>query len=204
MLKVWGRANSSNVAKVMWTIAELELAHERIDIGGEFGGTREPSYLRLNPTGRIPTIEDDSFVLWESNAIVRYLAAKVGHDGLWPAKLQARADADRWMDWASTSLAEAIDNLRKAYRMPAERRDEQAVQSALGAAVEVVGIVDQALQRSPFVTGNALTVGDIALGPLLHRWTLVPLDKPHLAGIMAWYERMTHRPGFAAIANNVK
>jgi len=116
MLKVWGRANSSNVAKVMWAIAELELAHERIDIGGEFGGTGEPSYRRLNPTGRIPTIEDDTFVLWESNAIVRYLAAKVGHDVLWPAKLQLRADADRWMDWASTSLAEAIDNLRMALR----------------------------------------------------------------------------------------
>jgi len=99
MLKIWGRTNSSAVAKVMWAVAELELAHERIDIGGKFGGNHEPSYLRLNPTGQIPTIEDDGFVLWESNAIVRYLAAKSGREDLWPAKLQVRADA--WFPWTS-------------------------------------------------------------------------------------------------------
>jgi glutathione S-transferase len=203
MLKIWGRANSSNVAKVMWAVGELELAHERIDIGGKFGGTHDPAYLRLNPTGRIPTIEDGDFVLWESNAIVRYLAAKSGREDFWPTKLHKRADADRWMDWASTSLTEAIDQLRKAYKQPVERRDEQAVQLALRQTAEVAGIVDQVLQRSPFVAGDKLTVGDIALGALLHRWTLVPLAKPHLAGVMGWYERMTHRSGFAAITENV-
>ncbi|MDR3518939.1 MAG: glutathione S-transferase family protein [Azospirillaceae bacterium] len=204
MLKIWGRANSSNVAKVMWAVAELGLAHQRIDIGGPFGGTHDPAYLRLNPTGRIPTIEDGDFVLWESNAIVRYLAARSGRDDLWPAALQARADADRWMDWASTSLAEAIDGLRKAYRQPVETRDEPAIQAALANAVAVVGIVDHVLQHAPFIVGTGLTVGDIALGPLLHRWVLVPLDKPHLAGVMGWYERMSHRPGFAAITDHVK
>jgi glutathione S-transferase len=204
MLKIWGRANSSNVAKVMWAVAELDLAHERIDIGGPFGGTHEPAYLRLNPTGLIPTIEDDDFVLWESNAIVRYLAAKGGNDRLWPAKLQSRAAADRWMDWASTSLADVIDRLRKAYRQPAETRDAVSVQMALTVAAEVVGVVDQVLSTSPFVVGSTLTVGDIALGPLLHRWMLVPLEKPHLPGVANWYERMTQRPGFAAITDHVR
>lgn len=204
MLKIWGRANSSNVAKVMWAVAELDLTHERIDIGGPFGGTREPAYLRLNPTGLIPTIEDDGFVLWESNAIVRYLAAKSGNDRLWPATLQQRASADRWMDWASTSLADVIDRLRKAYRQPAETRDDVSVQMALTVATEVVGIVDQVLSTSPFVVGGTLTVGDIGLGPLLHRWMLVPLEKPHLAGVVDWYERMTQRPGFAAITGHVR
>lgn len=204
MLRIWGRANSSNVAKVMWAVAELDLAHERIDAGGPFGGNHEPAYLRLNPTGLIPTIEDDGFVLWESNAIVRYLAAKSDSHLLWPAKLQARADADRWMDWASTSLAAAIDALRKAYRQPSQKLDEKAIQAALTDAVHVVGIVDSVLQKTPFVAGTALTVGDIALGPLLHRWTLVPLEKPHFTGVMNWYELVRRRPGFAAIADNVK
>lgn len=204
MLKIWGRANSSNVAKVMWAVAELDLACERVDIGGPFGGNHDPAYLHLNPTGRIPTIEDDGFVLWESNAIVRYLAAKSEPNGLWPSRLQLRADADRWMDWAATSLAPAIDGLRTAYRRPADIRDDDAVQAALTEAVKVIGIVEGVLQGSPFVAGDALTIGDIALGPLLHRWTLVPLAKPHFAGVMDWYERVRRRPGFAAIADHVR
>jgi glutathione S-transferase len=95
MLTIWGRPNSSYVAKVMWAVAELGAPCHRIDIGGSFGGTREPAYLKLNPNGTIPTLEDDGFVLWESNAIVRYLAARYGEGTLCPVDARARADADR-------------------------------------------------------------------------------------------------------------
>jgi glutathione S-transferase len=92
MLKIWGRPNSSNVAKVMWAVAELGVPHQRTDVSNRV------SYLALNPNGLIPTIEDDGFLLWESNAIVRYLAAKHGAGALWSHDLRVRADADRWMD----------------------------------------------------------------------------------------------------------
>ena len=98
MLRIWGRRNSINVQKVLWCCGELGLDYERIDAGGVFGLTRDPEYLALNPNGLVPTISDDGFVLWESNAIVRYLAARHGSGTLWPEDLRERADAERWMD----------------------------------------------------------------------------------------------------------
>lgn len=108
MLKIWGRANSINVQKVLWCCDELSLEYERIDAGGPFGRTQNPDYLAMNPNGLIPTISDDGFTLWESNAIVRYLAAKHGVGGLCPEDLRERADADRWMDWQLGTLWVAL------------------------------------------------------------------------------------------------
>lgn len=205
MLRIWGRANSSAVAKVMWTVAELGLPHQRIDIGGDFGGTTEPAYLALNPNARIPTIEDGDFVLWESNAIVRYLAAKYSNGDLWPADLRRRANADRWMDWSTTTLADPIDRLRKTYRkLPPEKIDAEAVTAALARASAVVGIFDRVLQTSPYAAGDEFTAADIALGPLLHRWTLVPFDKPDFVGVARWYAQMSGRPAFKAVSENVR
>ena len=112
MLKIWGRNTSINVQKVMWAIGELGVPHERIDIGGPFGKNNEPFYLAKNPNGLVPTLEeDDGFVLWESNSVVRYLAAKFGTGSLEPADLKARASAGRWMDWQLTVCAPAIHGL---------------------------------------------------------------------------------------------
>ena len=105
MLKIWGRNNSSNVQKVVWLCEELALPFERIDLGGAFGGTGTPEYLALNPNGRIPTLDDDGFVLWESNAILRYLAGKYGSEAMWPHDARQRARCDRWLDWQQTTLA---------------------------------------------------------------------------------------------------
>ena len=89
MLKIWGRNTSINVQKVMWAIGELRLPHERIDVGGAFGRTKDPFYLAMNPNSLVPTLEeDDGFTLWESNSIVRYLAAKHGAGTLEPADPQ--------------------------------------------------------------------------------------------------------------------
>src|SRR5450631_4370637 len=104
MLKVWGRANSVNVQKVLWTCEELALPYKRIEAGMEYGVVSTPEYKKLNPNAMVPTIDDDGFVLWESNAIVRYLAAKYGAGSLWPADPKIRASADRWMDWQQTTL----------------------------------------------------------------------------------------------------
>src|SRR5262249_59110771 len=104
MLKVWGRVNSINVQKVLWALAELDVRYERTDAGMAFGVVNEPFYQKMNPNARVPTIDDDGVVLWESNAIVRYLAAKHGAGGLWPTELAVRADSDRWMDWVSNHV----------------------------------------------------------------------------------------------------
>ena len=105
MIKIWGRNTSSNVQKVMWAVGEIGLPHERIDIGGPFGKNREPAYLAMNPNGLVPTLEEeDGFLLWESNSIVRYLAAKHRAGRLEPADLHARARASDWMDWQLSVL----------------------------------------------------------------------------------------------------
>ena len=108
MLKVWGRVNSINVQKVLWALEELQVAYERVDAGMAFGVVNEAFYKTMNPNARVPTIEDDGFVLWESNAIVRYLAAKHGAGTLWPTDLKQRADSDRWMDWISNHVSPVI------------------------------------------------------------------------------------------------
>lgn len=197
MLTIWGRPNSSNVAKVMWATAELGIACTRIDVGGPFGRTREPAYLAMNPNATIPTLEEDGFVLWESNAIVRYLASRHGIGTLCPADPQARAVADQWMDWASTTVGLAMDRLRSAYRKPDAELDREAVAAALAAAGRVWAIADAAIGRSGgYLAGDRLTMADIALGALLHRWHLVPLERPALPHVEALYRGLCGRDGF--------
>src|SRR5262249_32602906 len=108
MLKILGRLSSVNVQKVVWCADELGLAYERTDVGGSFGGNKTPEYLAMNPNGLVPVIQDDGFVLYESNAIVRYLGAKDERATLWPREARKRADVDRWMEWQSTSYTPAM------------------------------------------------------------------------------------------------
>jgi glutathione S-transferase len=197
-LKIWGRANSSNVAKVMWAVAELDIPYERIDIGGPYGGNQEPPYLALNPMGQIPTLDDNGFVIWESNAIVRYLAANYGGSLLWPDDRHARADADHWMDWASLSVAPAIDMLRKAHRQTIEGGQRAAaVQQASDAAASILRILEPKLAQQPYLIGGALSVADVSLGALVHRWSLARKPQPQLPFVTAWYERLRVRQHYA-------
>jgi glutathione S-transferase len=198
MIRIWGRRNSSNVAKVLWATAELGVAVERIDVGGPFGGTAEPAYRAMNPAGQIPTLEHDGFVLWESNAIVRYLASSFGAGSLLPDGERSRAVADQWMDYASTAVAPAIDALRAACRKPEASRDAPAVAAALQAAADRWGVLDTVLARHPFLAGDRLTTADIAFGALIHRWSLVPLERPAIPGVDTWHRRLAGRPAFAA------
>src|SRR5258706_3805330 len=130
MLKLWGRINSINVQKVLWALAELKVPYERSDAGLQFGVVNEPFYRRMNPNGLVPTIEDDGFVLWESNAIVRYLAAKHDAGGLWPTDLKVRADSDRWMDWINGVPGGPMSvMLFGYYRTVVEKRDPAALEA---------------------------------------------------------------------------
>jgi glutathione S-transferase len=194
MLKIWGRRNSINVQKAMWAIGELKIPHERSDAGMEHGGVNEPWFRQMNPNGRIPTIDDDGFVLWESNAIVRYLAAKYGAGTLSPADPCAHADADRWMDWTATTLAPVLTPLFWGMvRTPEAQRDPAALARLNIEMQALAGIVDAHLAIRPFMVGETLTMGDIPLGCFFHRWYGLPVDHGGFAHLEAWYARLNER-----------
>ncbi len=197
MLKVLGHAGSSNVQKVLWCCGELALAFERRDVGGPAGGNRTPEYLALNPNGLVPTIDDDGFVLWESNVIVRYLAAKHASGTLYPTDPRVRADAERWMDWQQTTLAAPMGVLFRALlRQPLERIDAAALDAARNKAGASWAILDRALADRAYVGGDRLTIGDIALGNAIHRWQRLPIERPALVHVQAWYTRLCDRPAY--------
>jgi glutathione S-transferase len=197
MLKILGRKTSSNVQKVLWCCDELDIAFEREDIGGKFGKNHEPAYLALNPNGRVPTINDDGFILWESNAIVRYLSAKHGMGTLYPTELHSRADADRWMDWQQTTLRTPMRTLSRALQTPAPEPVETAqLESAKKDAGDAWKILDAQLAKQAFVAGMSLTMADIAFCSNIHRWNQLPIERPALSNLKAWHDRLCERRGF--------
>jgi glutathione S-transferase len=197
MLTIWGRANSINVQKVLWTCAELGLPFRRHDAGGAFGGTATPEYRALNPNGLVPTIEDDGYVLWESNAIVRYLATKHKAEALFPSELRARFDVERWMDWQTTTLWPA---LRPVFfgiiRTPPEQRDAAAIERAQADAARVFALLDGHLAGRAYVTGNAFTIGDVPSGIAAYRWYNLDISRPALPNLERWFAAIGQRPGF--------
>jgi glutathione S-transferase len=196
MLKIWGRTNSVNVKKAMWAVEELGLKYERIDAGMQFGVTKTPEYLRMNPNSLVPTIDDDGFVLWESHAIVRYLAAKHGAGSLWPNDLRVRADADRWMDWAFTFQSAMRAVFWGLIRTPPDTRDLKAIEEGRKRSAELLAVPESALAKNSYVAGKAFTMGDIPLGCEVQRWMRVPIERPHFPNVEAWFERLRSRPAF--------
>ena len=200
MLKIWGRASSSNVMKVLWVCEELGIPYERVDAGGAFGRTREPDYLAKNPNARVPTIEEpDGFTLWESNTIRRYLVATraPGH-ALHPEDPRARARTERWMDWQLSHLGPPMTVVFFTYvRTPEDKRDMVATAAARNEAEALFDIVEGALEEGPYLGGEAPSLADVALGPMLHRWLNLPITRKPQPRVEAWYERLKQRPGFA-------
>lgn len=197
MLKVWGRNTSSNVQKVMWAVTEIGLPVERIDIGGPFGKNREAPYLAMNPNGLVPTIEEeDGYTLWESNSIVRYLAAK-HKSGLEPADLRVRAQAQKWMDWQLTVMAPAIGPLFMGMvRTPPAERNAKAIDDSKAKTGEVTRMLDDQLGRTPFVAGDAFSYGDIPLGIMIWRYRELAPERPAFKNVDRWYAAIAVRPGF--------
>ncbi len=197
MLKILGRKNSSNVQKVLWCCDELGIAYEREDVGGEFGKNREPEYLALNPNGLVPTIIDDGFALWESNTIIRYLAAKHGSGSLYPADLQARALAERWMDWQLSTIVPASHPVFWGLvRTPPEERDQAAIAAGRDKLAGVMKILDNQIANADYVAGSAFSVGDIPVGITTYRWFTFDIEREELPSLKRWYDRLTKRPAF--------
>ena len=197
MLKVWGRLNSVNVKKAVWAAEELGLKYERVDAGLQFGINKTPEYLRMNPTGLVPTIDDDGFKLWESHTIVRYLAAKHGMGTLCPSDLKVRADAERWMDWAFTFQRAMRDVFWGLIRTPAEKRDAKAIEVGRVLSNQLAAdVLEKSLEGRPYVAGERFTMGDIPIGCEVQRWMRVPIERPRLPNVEAWFERLRERPAF--------
>ena len=198
MIKIWGRNTSANVQKVMWAVEEIGLPHERIDIGGPFGQNREPAYLAMTPNGLVPTLEeDDGFLLWESNAIVRYLAAKHGAQMLEPADLHARARANAWMDWQLSVLGPAITPcFIGLVRTAPEKRDHAAIESSKKKTTETVAILDGELAKQPFVAGGAFSYGDIPPAVMANRYRQLVPERPAFKNFERWFAAIAARPAF--------
>lgn len=205
MLKIWGRKTSSNVQKVMWAIGEIGLAHERVDIGGPFGKNREPAYLAKNPNGLVPTLEEeDGFLLWESNSILRYLAAK-HNSPLEPSDLRSRAQANQWMDWQLTVAAPAIHPVFWGLvRTPAESRNPAAIAAGKAKTIAAMTILDARLRSTAFVAGDSFSYGDIPLGVMAYRVVELVPERPELPGFERWYGELCKRPAFGEHVTSIK
>ncbi len=197
MLKIWGRTNSINVQKVLWCCAELGLEYERTDAGMQFGVNNTPEYKAMNPNGLVPTIDDDGFVLWESHAIVRYLARKHPTARLCPEEPRMAADADRWMEWYSTTMWQ---NVRPVFwnlvRTPPEQRNMAEVEDHRKKWAANLAIVNAHLATRDYVAGKSFTMGDIPIGVAAFRWFNMPLERPALPHLEGWYQRICERPAF--------
>ncbi len=193
---LWGRSTSSNVMKVIWLLEELRLPYERIDVGGPFGQTDTPEYRAMNPTGLVPTLQEDGFTLWESNAVLRYLCAAHPPDtAWWPRDAQARANVDRWMDAQQTVMNRPQSVIFQGLiRTPPERRDHAAIAQAIGEAARAWGMIGTELGRHPYICGDQPTLADITWGVHVHRWLNMEFDRPDIPNLRVWYERLLARP----------
>ncbi|MCZ6592154.1 MAG: glutathione S-transferase N-terminal domain-containing protein [Alphaproteobacteria bacterium] len=197
MVKLYGRKTSINVQKASWALGEAALEFEWIDKEGTFGSIDTPAYRALNPQGRVPLLDDGGTIVRQSYVIVRYVAQKFGAGTLWPEDAGARAAADYWMDW------QAADNWRNLVtvfvglvRTPPEERDAQAIAKSVAALGQDFEYLDDQLAGNKFVTGEAFTMGDIPVGAAAHRFFVLPIERPSVPNVEAWYERLQERPAF--------
>jgi glutathione S-transferase len=197
MLTVLGRSNSSNVQKVLWCLEELGVPYEREDIGGTFGGNRDADYLAMNPNGLIPTVLDEGHVLWESNTILRYLAASYDTGALWESDPGRRAEGEKWMDWQLTVLRQPMSPLfKQLVRVQPGERDGGLIERSRQEAARAFTILDGALASSPWLGGARFTVADIPCGVLAYRWMNLPIERPAMPALEDWYGRLAERSAY--------
>ena len=203
MLRIWGRLSSVNVQKVVWCADELGLRYERIDAGGKFGVNDTPEYLAMNPNGLVPVIEEDGFVLYESNAIVRYLAGRAGA-ALFPADLRQRADVDRWMEWQSTNYTPAMGPaFWQLIRTPEAQRERAAIEGSRAKTEKLTGVLDAHLATRRYLSGEAFSAADLVVGCAAHRWLNLPLPREPRPHFERWYAQIAARPASRQVTSQV-
>lgn len=196
-MKLYARRTSSNSQKVLWFLGELGLDHDFVATGGDSGGLDAPSYRALNPNGRVPTWEDDNGAVWESHAILRYLAAAYSADRWWPAHPMERSQVDRWMDWSQSGFDAAFMTLFWGYwRTPEARRNDKLIQRQLESCRLSLAVLDDALKSSSYIVGNDLTLADIPIGSLMYRYANLDITDALPANVARWYETLCEREPF--------
>ena len=199
MLTIWGRKTSSNVQALMWGVGELALPYQRHDIGHRFGGTDTPEFLAMNPNATVPVLcDNDGPPLWETGAILRYLAARYAAAPFWPADPAARAPIDQWAEWAkiNITLAFTVPIFWRLTRVPPSRRDPAAIAAAVAALNPLLDIAEHQLARHAFLAGDAFTLADIQFGHVLYRYFDIPIDRPPRPALRRYYDALTTRPAF--------
>jgi glutathione S-transferase len=196
MLKIIGKASSINVRKVLWTCAELGQAFEREDW--------QDSFAALNPNAMVPVLVDGDFVLWESNAICRYLCAQSPGSGLLGPDARQRALVEQWMDWQATELNNAWRYAFLALvRQSPAHTDRAQIEASIANWNRHIGILDARLESTGrFVTGERFTLADVVLGLSVNRWMMTPMVRPGYPAVRAWYERLKERPAFLQFGCN--
>ncbi len=198
MMTIWGRRSSFNVQKVLWLAGELGLDYEHVLAGGEHGLLDTAEFRAMNPHGKVPLLRDGATVVWESHAILRYLAARDGAGRFWADDPAQRAGADGWMDWAQTALQPAFLSgvFWGFYRTPEPQRDAAAIGRAIAATHACLEQLDRALADQPYLGGERLGLADIPAGTTLYRYFELDIPHPPMANVQAWYERLQARPAY--------
>ena len=198
MLTIFGRRSSFNVQKVAWLVGELELPHRHIEVGGRFGGLDDPAFLQMNPHGRVPVIQDGDTTVWESHAILRYLAARHGGERFWPAVPADRSQADRWMDWAHTKpQPDFLEGVFWGfYRTPQDKRNWPAIRAALERCARDFAELERQLDGRAMLLGDNLSLADIPAGTALYRYFELEIERPSLPNVERWYHALRARPAY--------
>jgi glutathione S-transferase len=199
-VRIWGRRSSFNVQKVLWLAAELGLDYEHVPAGGDLGGLDTPSFRALTPHGRIPVLEDGGLAIWESHAILRYLAARHPSADFWDEDPAIRARQDGWMDWAQTALQPVFLGgvFWGYYRTPEALRDGPAIEASLDHCASLFGLLDRAIGSGDTLGGERPRLADIPIGAHLYRYFSLDIPRPSLPNLEAWYLRLQARPAYRA------
>ncbi|WP_291969816.1 glutathione S-transferase family protein [Candidatus Symbiopectobacterium sp.] len=199
MLIIWGRKTSSNVQALMWCVGELGLQFVRHDVGHRYGGTDTAAFCALNPNSTVPVLQDgDNPPLWETGAILLYLANRYATGGFWPEDLLARTEVDRWAEWAKLNIALGFTApvFWRVVRTPEAERDLRAIDTAVNAFEQKLDIAEQQLASHPFLSGDAFSLADIQFGHVLYRYHDIGINRKPLPHLRAYYAKLMQRPAF--------
>jgi glutathione S-transferase len=192
MLTIWGRRSSFNLQKVMWLVGELAIEHRHIEAGGQFGGLDTPEFRAMNPHGRVPVIDDNGTIVWESHAILRYLAARYGRESFWNDDAAERSRVDQWLDWSQTTLQPdfLIGVFWGFYRTPEPQRSLSAIKESINRCTRHFQLLDRLLSGQTFLLGNQLSLADIPIGTHLYRYFNLEIERPSIPNVNSWYRRL--------------
>lgn len=199
MIKIWGRASSSNVQALMWAVEELALHHQRQDTGFIYGGNDTPDFLAMNPNGTVPVLQDGKNTpLWETGAILRYLAEKYGGDAFWPKDVEARAEVDKWAEWAKINVALKFTApiFWRVVRTAPSEQAPQAIKQAMSVLNGFLMVAETQLGKQPFLASPDFSLADIQFGHLLYRYFDIEIERADFPNIEAYYRRLSKREAF--------